>query len=56
MGSHLLLTGDYGDQMLRVVAPPELRVRPGETLHLRPRTERIVWLRENGESLMGTTP
>jgi multiple sugar transport system ATP-binding protein len=56
MGSHLLLTGDYGDQMLRVVAPPELQVRPGETLHLRPRTDRIVWLRQDGESLMGTTP
>ena len=44
MGSHALLTGRVGGQMMRVVAPPDTVAQPGDTLHLRPDPARIVWM------------
>jgi multiple sugar transport system ATP-binding protein len=54
MGSHMLLTGEIDDQVIRVVASPDLRVTPGDILHLRPHEDRIVWLRPDGTSLTET--
>jgi multiple sugar transport system ATP-binding protein len=44
LGSHVLLTGDVEGQQLRVMAPPEIVARAGDTLHLRPVAERIRWM------------
>ncbi len=44
MGSHALLTGRVGGQMMRVVAPPDTAAKPGDTLHLRPDPARVVWM------------
>ncbi len=44
MGSHVLLTGTVEGQQIRVVAPSDCRAGGGETLHLRPRPNRISWM------------
>jgi multiple sugar transport system ATP-binding protein len=44
MGSHLLLTGTVGDDMARVVAPPNATVTAGETVGLALDPARMIWL------------
>ena len=44
MGSHALLTGRVGAQLVRVMAPPDTAARPADMLHLRPDPARIVWM------------
>jgi multiple sugar transport system ATP-binding protein len=44
LGSHIMLTGESAGQRVRVIVPPEHPVRPGVTMHLRPRLDRVVWM------------
>jgi multiple sugar transport system ATP-binding protein len=44
LGPHIMLTGEADSQQIRVVVPPDTSARVGETMHLRPRHERIVWM------------
>jgi len=44
LGPHIMLTGETLGQQIRVVVPPETPVRVGETMHLRPRLDRVVWM------------
>ena len=44
LGPHILLTLQAAGQPLKVTAPPDLRTRPGATLHLRPNPQRLRWL------------
>lgn len=44
MGSHLLLTGRVGEDLARIVAPPDARVEAGATLGLSLDMNRIVWI------------
>ncbi len=44
LGSHIVLTGESAGQRVRVIVPPEHPVRPGVTMHLRPRLDRVVWM------------
>jgi multiple sugar transport system ATP-binding protein len=43
-GSHNLLTGKAFDSRLRVLAPAERHIEPGETIHLRPLPGRVRWM------------
>jgi multiple sugar transport system ATP-binding protein len=43
LGPHLQLTARVDGQMLRVTAPPDLEVRPGSTVTLRPNPARLRW-------------
>jgi multiple sugar transport system ATP-binding protein len=52
MGSHLLLTGSAAGSMVRVVAPPDARLAPGDTVGLKLDAGRIVWINpESGLAL-----
>jgi multiple sugar transport system ATP-binding protein len=52
LGSHIMLTGESAGQRVRVIVPPEHPVRPGVTMHLRPRLDRVVWMDPaNGASI-----
>ena len=44
LGAHVLLTGDMLGQQVRVTVPPQDAPRVGDTMHLRPRPERISWM------------
>src|SRR5258707_6533515 len=44
LGAHIVLTGESAGQRVRVIVPAEHPVRPGVTMHLRPRPERVVWM------------
>ena len=43
LGPHLQLTARVDGQTIRVTAPPDLDVRPGATLALRPNPARLRW-------------
>ena len=43
LGPHLLLTARHDGQMLRIVAPPQLAVRGGDTIQLHPRADAVRW-------------
>jgi multiple sugar transport system ATP-binding protein len=52
LGSHVLLTGTTEGQSLRVMAPPDISVRAGETMALQPDLAHIAWMHpETGEAL-----
>ena len=52
LGPHLQLTARVDGQMLRVTAPPDLDVRPGSTVTLRPNPVRLRWFdAESGRAL-----
>ena len=56
LGSHTLLTGRAGGQMLRVVAPPDAQYPSGTRLGLKPDPDRIVWMdAASGEALRQET-
>jgi multiple sugar transport system ATP-binding protein len=44
LGSHVMLTGETASQQVRVVVPPDNPVPAGAIIHLRPRSDRIVWM------------
>lgn len=44
MGSHLLLTGRIGEDLARIVAPPDAQIEAGATLGLTLDLNRIVWI------------
>ena len=44
MGSHILLTGLAFEHRLRVVAPADRQVVPGQVMHFRPLPGRIRWM------------
>ncbi|EIM28669.1 ABC transporter ATP-binding protein [Microvirga lotononidis] len=44
LGPHLLLSLDVDGQMLRATVPPDLEVKAGATLWLRPHSDRLCWL------------
>ena len=44
LGPHLLLTLVASDQPLKVTAPPDLHVRPDDTVWLRPLAKRMRWM------------
>jgi multiple sugar transport system ATP-binding protein len=44
LGSHVLLTGDIAGQQVRVMLPPDITARPGDTLHVQPIAGRIRWM------------
>jgi len=44
MGSHLLLTGSIGGQVVRIVAPPVANVNAGERVGLKVDPSRLTWI------------
>jgi multiple sugar transport system ATP-binding protein len=54
LGSHTLLTGNFEQQRLRVVAPPDKDIRPGTRVSLSPVLSRLVWIdAESGKAIGG---
>jgi multiple sugar transport system ATP-binding protein len=54
LGAHTLLTGHFGQQRLRVVAPPDKDIRPGTRVNLSPVLSRLVWMdAESGHAIGG---
>jgi multiple sugar transport system ATP-binding protein len=49
LGPHLLLTLRVDDRLVRVAADPDLAVRPGTTVHLEPRPNRVRWFDPKSE-------
>jgi multiple sugar transport system ATP-binding protein len=47
LGPHLLLTLEFNSQIVKATAPPELLTRPGASLWLTPKLERVRWLQPN---------
>lgn len=43
LGAHTLVTAEVGGQMFRAVLDSDLRVAPGDELHLLPKPDRIRW-------------
>lgn len=43
LGAHTLVTSEVGGQMFRAVLDSDLRVAPGDELHLAPKADRIRW-------------
>ncbi len=55
LGPHLLLTLELAGQMLKATAPPELLTRPGATLWLKPKLERVRWLEPDPQNTLART-
>jgi multiple sugar transport system ATP-binding protein len=52
LGSHVLLTGEMAGQMIRVVVPPDCAAGGGDTLQIRPLSDRIRWMAaQDGQAL-----
>src|SRR5579859_5340083 len=52
LGSHLLITATFGDQLLKVVTRADFDVRPGQPLRLRPEIDKVRWLRSSDGAMI----
>jgi multiple sugar transport system ATP-binding protein len=56
LGSHTLLTGQWGDVPIRVMAASDQRPAAGSVLHLRPHLDRMSWFDANSNAALEHLP
>jgi multiple sugar transport system ATP-binding protein len=51
LGAHTLITGHYEGQQIRVIAPPDQAIAPGERVGLTPDLSKLVWMDSSGQAI-----
>jgi multiple sugar transport system ATP-binding protein len=54
LGAHTLITGHYGNQQIRVIAPSDQVVAPGTRVGLTPNPSKLVWMNSASGQAIGT--